>query len=199
MLRRTLPRFARTSLTVGWMCVVLSACAHTDELPKVPLPEVPLAEVTFRNVGVDELVGYMVQADVVADATLVAFRREPGTDGMEGTMEFTVVECYRGPCAAGTTFRTRYGAGFFVRGPFCAARQGCTVPGDLHEQVGALFFATFSRGPYIAQTAGSGFVPELDTMSLNRGYYLIHDGELLHNDPHYRVDARHADAVSGVQ
>ena len=178
------------------MLVALSAVASTGCVRAVGTTQTPVAEAyAFRTVDAAEIAGYARDADAVADARLDAVRYEAGPDGMHGTMLWTAVRCHVGDCATGQTFRTRFSAAFYTTGPFCNARQGCAVSGALTDQVGKLFLATFTRAPYEAQTSGQG-VPQAGITSLNRGYYLIHDGALLHNDAHYRIDARHEAVVS---
>ena len=175
------------------LSLVMAGCMHAVE----PAQTVVSEPYPYRIVDAAEIVGYMRDADVVADARLDAFRLESGADGMDGTMVWTAMQCHAGDCATGQTFHTRFAAPFYTTGPFCNARQGCVVSGGLDAQIGKRFFATFTRMPYEAQTEGRG-VPQPGMTSLNRGHYLIHDGELLHNDSHYRIDARHDDVVSRV-
>lgn len=193
-MHRTLIRTARRAVAILLTAIAGAGCVPDSTRLRTPEPE----PYVFRVVDVEEIAGYMVDADTIADARLDAVRFEPGNDRMDGTMTWTVLRCHAGACVDGQNFLTRFSAPFVVQGPFCNARSGCVVPGALAEQVGKVFLATFTRAPYEAQTDGQQGVPHAGVMSLNRGYYLIHEGELLHNDPHFRVDAGHQAVTTRV-
>lgn len=147
------------------------------------------------TIEAEELVRYLAQADVVADATLDAVTTDRGADNMDGTMFWTVRSCHKGPCSVGQKFRTRHVAPFSTSGEFCSAFRGCDGRASLSDFVGETFLASFSRYPYEEQVQGVGGVTLEGMTSLNRGYYLVRDGSLMHNDPHRPVDALRDDVL----
>lgn len=161
--------------------LALVACSHGTSPPSPSPPGT-----TAQTLG-----QYAHTADAIADARLQALHFETGTDGMNGTLVWTVVQCHAGDCRPGQEVRTRFASPpFATQGDFCNVRR-CLERSHLSDYVGSTFLVTFARGPYELQTEGTGGVPHDDATSLNRGYYLKHRGDLYANDPHQRIDARY--------
>jgi len=179
---------------VASACIASSGCASHSGPSLDDAVEVATRS-TFWTIEAQELAGYLAQADVIADATLDAISNDRGADNMDGTMSWTVSHCYRGPCSVGQKFQTRHVAPASTSGEFCTAFQGCDGRALLLDFVGESFLASFSRYPYEQQVQGVGGVALEGMTSLNRGYYLVRDGSLMHNNPHRPVDARREDVL----
>lgn len=157
-------------------------------------------------VGPSPLSGFVVQApdvvrlamrgDFIANAVLEGSEAKPGSDGMELSLFWRVVQCHTEPCQVGGEVETRHRARFPVSGSFCRAGGDCIKRDLLESYAGETFLVGFYRGAYIEQSTGD---PLPEVSSLNGGHYLISNGLLYFNDPHVTVDASYRDVLENLR
>lgn len=148
-----------------------------------------------HGISAEEVAAAARSADIVAIAELKDVHYEKYPDTMDGTMVWRVAQCHVGECVVGATIKTRFSAPFSTSGEFCALRDGCLKRDSLDSYRGEMFLTTFTRAPYLKQVAARRGSPQEGYSSLNRGYYLIREGSLYHNDLHRLVDADYEDVV----
>lgn len=141
------------------------------------------------SISAEEVVSSARPADIIATATLEDVRYEKYADTMDGTMVWSIAHCHAGACVVGARVKTRFSAPFSTSGEFCAAGEGCLKRDSLASYRGEMFLTTFTHAPYLGQVAARRGVSLEGYSSLNRGYYLIHQGTLFRNDRHRLVDA----------
>lgn len=148
-----------------------------------------------QGISAEEVAAAARSANIIAIAELEDVRYEKYPDTMDGTMVWRVVHCHVGECAIGAHLKTRFSAPFSTSGEFCAMKDGCLKRESLDSYRGEMFLATFTRAPYLEQVAARRGTPQEGYFSLNRGYYLIREGSLYHNDLHRLVDADYEDVM----
>ncbi|SKA14587.1 hypothetical protein [Novilysobacter spongiicola] len=179
-MRRTLSQALLVAVVVG-----VVACSQSTR----PSPPVE------HGISGEEVAAAARSADIIATAELVDVRYDKYSDTMDGTMVWRVVRCHVGECIVGAQIKTRFSVPFSTSGEFCALRDGCLKRDSLRGYRGDKFLATFTRAPYLKQVAARQGTPLEGYFSLNRGYYLIREDALYHNDLHRLVDANYEDVI----
>ncbi|MEN1955961.1 hypothetical protein WCE34_07010 [Luteimonas sp. MJ204] len=151
---------------------------------------------TDTGISAEEVASSAQTADIVANAILEDVRYENYPDTMDGTMVWRVTRCHAGTCVAGEQLKTRFSGPFSTSGEFCDLRNGCLKRKSLESYRGEIFLVTLTRAPYLHQVAARQGTPQEGYLSLNRGYYLISQGALYHNDKHRLIDARYEEVRS---